>query len=175
MFISDSHWLIWTCMNPWVFSSSFQSLSKIILSRPPLVITNFVCKTRNLVSSLFTYISALLSSPFFGLSHISFMKIQPNEDSERQANEPGLKDDWQTAKSLLSQLPRSSSETRSLRKQCDEAFAKRNRYFARCRATLLAGERLEDVEPDEWLKSCIKNVNDGWLESEWIDGIVCSL
>ncbi|KAJ5516576.1 hypothetical protein N7527_008136 [Penicillium freii] len=77
------------------------------------------------------------------------MKIQTNEDFERQAKEAGLKDDWQTAKSLISQLPRNSSETRSLRKQCDEAFAQRNRHLARCRATLFAGGRLEDVEPDE--------------------------
>ncbi|KAJ5418932.1 uncharacterized protein N7487_002482 [Penicillium crustosum] len=51
-------------------------------------------------------------------------------------------------KSLLAQLPRDCSETRSFREQCDEAFAK-SHYFARCRATLLSGGRLEDVEPDE--------------------------
>lgn len=50
--------------------------------------------------------------------------------------------------SLLAQLPRDGSETRSFRKQCDEAFAKKSRYFARCRARLLDGGRLEDVEPE---------------------------
>ncbi|KAF4769685.1 hypothetical protein HAV15_011299 [Penicillium sp. str.  len=63
--------------------------------------------------------------------------------------EAETKAEREKGKSLLAQLPRNSSETRSFRKQCDEAFAKKSHYFARCRATLLGGGRLEDVEPDD--------------------------
>ncbi|OQD95341.1 hypothetical protein PENSOL_c021G10188 [Penicillium solitum] len=63
--------------------------------------------------------------------------------------EAETKAEREKGKSLLAQLPRDSSETRSFRKQCDEAFAKKSHYLARCRATLLGGGRLEDVEPDD--------------------------
>ncbi|KOS45440.1 hypothetical protein ACN38_g3652 [Penicillium nordicum] len=63
-------------------------------------------------------------------------------EAEAKANE-------EKVESLLAQLPRNSSETRSLRKEWDEVFAKKSRYLATCRATLLAGGNLEDVEPEQ--------------------------
>ncbi|KAJ9485272.1 hypothetical protein VN97_g8069 [Penicillium thymicola] len=63
-------------------------------------------------------------------------------EAEAKANE-------EKVESLLAQLPRNSSETRSLRTEWDEVFAKKSRYLATCRATLLAGGSLEDVEPEK--------------------------
>lgn len=60
-----------------------------------------------------------------------------------------LVDFEEPATSLIAQLPRNNSQPSSLRKQCDEAFAKKSRYLARCRATLEAEGRLEDVEPEQ--------------------------
>ncbi|EKV06191.1 hypothetical protein PDIG_79690 [Penicillium digitatum PHI26] len=52
--------------------------------------------------------------------------------------------------SLLSQIPRNGSQARKFCKQFDEAQAKTNRYFERCKTTLDAegGGRLEDMEQE---------------------------
>ncbi|KGO68236.1 hypothetical protein PITC_046620 [Penicillium italicum] len=63
-------------------------------------------------------------------------------EDEMRANEEKFE-------SLMNQMPRNSSQTRSLRKQFAEAQAKKARYLQRCRATLDAGGRLDDVEPEE--------------------------
>ncbi|KAJ6180924.1 hypothetical protein N7519_011385 [Penicillium mononematosum] len=52
------------------------------------------------------------------------------------------------ARSLLAPYSH-SSQARSLRKKIDQAQAKKKRYFQRCRDTLLAGRRLEDVEEEQ--------------------------
>jgi hypothetical protein len=49
-------------------------------------------------------------------------------------------------RSLLARLPRNNSQTMRFRREFEEAQAKTNRYLARCKATILAGGRMEDVE-----------------------------
>ncbi|KAJ5434114.1 hypothetical protein N7491_004709 [Penicillium cf. griseofulvum] len=49
-------------------------------------------------------------------------------------------------RSLLARLPRNSRQTMSFRREFEEAHANTNRYLAECRATILAGGRMEDVE-----------------------------
>ncbi|KAJ5158330.1 uncharacterized protein N7500_007981 [Penicillium coprophilum] len=63
--------------------------------------------------------------------------------------EAEAKADEERFDSLLAQMLRNSSETRSLRKEFEESMAKKIRYFDRCRATLLAGGRLQDVEVEK--------------------------
>lgn len=53
------------------------------------------------------------------------------------------------AENLLAQLRGDSSQVRTFGKQFGEAQAKTNRYLERCRATLDAGGRLEDVEREQ--------------------------
>ncbi|KAJ5511899.1 hypothetical protein N7453_004002 [Penicillium expansum] len=62
-------------------------------------------------------------------------------EAESRANEEKFN-------SLMRQIPRNSTEARNFRKEFAESKAKKDRYLQRCKATLDAGGRLEEVEEE---------------------------